>query len=280
MEAWQGLIGFDEARTSSFELHGNWAGFIRGCGYPGFYLVEQGNLCVTLGRQRYRLRGGDLLLLPRSTDHVLGNRDDIAVVPIEDITARAKPRGETFVVGEGDRALRVRSAAFLGRRLAFGWLPPAMMLSRSEGPSSLRHMTRALVDLLRRGEHAALCPLSEAVFIAALDAAVEAAHLDLDVLRAMNQARTAPADFASVSSLARATGLSRSRLSERFQLAFGEPPMRWLRRLRMEAARADLMSGSASVAQISERFGYSSESAFRKAYRQVLGEPATVKRRR
>jgi transcriptional regulator GlxA family with amidase domain len=152
------------------------------------------------------------------------------------------------------------------------------MLNGSTGPSPLRHMTMALVEELRQGTHAALCPLSEAVFVAALDGAVQAAQLDMDLLLAMNQARMAPEEFASVSALARAAGLSRSRLSERFTLAFGEPPMRWLRRLRMETARAVLSEGRFSVAQVAGRFGYSSESAFRKTYRQVLGVPATVRR--
>ncbi|HEU5076469.1 MAG TPA: AraC family transcriptional regulator [Polyangiaceae bacterium] len=280
MDRWQGLIGFDEARTRAFELHGDWSGFVKGCGNPGFYLVERGELLVNLGREHYRVRAGDLLLLPRSTDHVLCTRRDVAVVPIEDITARARLREELFVVGEGHAGLRVRSTAFLGRQLPFGWLPPALLLRHSDGPAHLLHMTRALVDMLSRGAHTALCPLSEAVFIAALDGAVNAAHLDIDILRAMTQARADPERFTSVDSLARAAGLSRSRLSERFLLAFGEPPMRWLRRLRMEAARTELAGGGASVAQVSERFGYSSESAFRKAYRRVLREPALVRRGR
>jgi len=277
VKGWQGLVGFHEARTSSFELHGDWAGRVTGCGNPGFYFVERGNLLVTLEGERYRLGPGDVLLIPRSKDHVLSSRGDMAVVPIEDITARATRRGETLVVGDGSAGLRVRSAAFLGRPLTFSWLPSALMLNGSTGPSSLRHMTMALVEEVRRGTPA-LCPLSEAVFVAALDGAVQAAHLDMDLLLAMNQARMAPEEFASVTALARAAGLSRSRLSERFTLAFGEPPMRWLRRARMEAARAALAAGRASVAQVAGRFGYSSESAFRRAYQHVLGEPATVRR--
>lgn len=278
MDGWQSLIGFHEARTASFELHGNWAGRVKGCGQPGFYLVERGNLFVTLEGKRYRLGSGDLLLLPRSLDHVLSSQGDATVVPIETITARARQRDETFVVGDGSAGLRVRSAAFLGPPLTFSWLPPALVLNGSTGPSSLRHMTMALVEEVRGDTHAALCPLSEAIFVAALDGAVQAAHLDMDLLLAMNRARSAPEEFASVSALARAAGLSRSRLSERFTLAFGESPMRWLRRSRMVAARAALAGGRCSVAEVAGRFGYSSESAFRKAYQRALGEPAIVSR--
>lgn len=276
MSGWQGLVGFHEARTSSLELHGEWAGRVKGCGQPGFYLVEQGTLAVTLAGERHRVAAGELLLLPRSSEHVLSSHGAAPLEPIEAITARARPRGDRLVVGDGSEGLRVRSVAFLGPQLAFSWLPSAVRLSGSTGPTSLRHMTLALVEELRRGTPAALCPLSEAVFVAALDEAVQVAHLDMDLLQAMNQARRAPEEFATVSALARAAGLCRSRLSERFTLAFGEPPMRWLRRSRMEAARAALLAGSCSVAQVASRFGYSSESAFRKAYRQALGEPATV----
>lgn len=278
MDGWRRLIGFHDARTSAFELHGDWAGRVTGCGQPGLYLVERGTLVVALEGQRYRLGSGDLLLIPRSSDHVLGSRGDTTIVPIEDITARARRRGDTFVVGKGSSGLRVRSAAFLGRPLAFGGLPPAVMLNGSRGPSPLRQMAKALVAELQRGTHAALCPLSEAVFVTALDEVVKAAHLDLELLAVMHQAQRAPEEFPCVAALARAAGLSRSRLSERFALAFGEPPMRWLRRLRMESARAAFAEGRLSVAQLAEKFGYSSESAFRKAYRRALGESATASR--
>lgn len=280
MEGWEDLVEFHEARTRSFELHGDWAGRVTGCGYPGLYLVEQGHLLVSLEDRRYQLEAGDILLIPKSSDHVLSSRDDVVVEPIEKIVARAIPRGEGFVVGEGKAGLRVRSAAFLARSLALGWLPPAVKLSRSERSPALRHMLMALVDELRSDSRTALCPLSEAVFIKAMDAAAKAAYLDADILRAMNHARMAPERFPSVCALARVAGLSRSRFSERFALAFGEPPMRWLRRLRMEAARAELVAGRSSVAQVAETFGYSSESAFRKSYRRVLGEPARVNRSR
>jgi AraC-like DNA-binding protein len=231
-----------------------------------------------LEHQLYRLDAGDLLLLPRSSDHVLCSRADVRVEPIEKITARGVPRGEGFVVGEGKAGLKVRSAAFLGRPLTLGWLPPALKLSRSEQSPALRHILAALVHDLRAGSGAALCPLSEAIFVKTMDAATDAAHLDMDILRAMSQARTAPEQFASVCALARAAGLSRSRFSERFALAFGMPPMRWLRLLRMEAARAELMEGRSSVAQVAEKLGYSSQCAFRKSYRRVLGQSATANR--
>jgi AraC-like DNA-binding protein len=210
----------------------------------------------------------------------LSTRECELVVPIETITARAKQCGDTFVVGKGQSGLRVRSAAFLGRPLTFSWLPRALLLNASIEPSPLRQMTMALVEEMSRGTHAALCPLSEAVFVAALDTAVKSANLDMELLLAMNRALLAPEAFGSVNALARAAGLSRSRLSERFTLAFGEPPMRWLRRLRMEAASAALAEGRSSVAEVAETFGYSSESAFRKSYRRVLGEAATASRAR
>jgi AraC-like DNA-binding protein len=138
----------------------------------------------------------------------------------------------------------------------------------------------ALVHELSSGARAALCPLSEALFVKAMAAATDAAHLDVDILHAMGRARAAPESFASVRDLARAAGLSRSRFSERFALAFGMPPMRWLRQVQMEASRAELAAGRSSVAQVAEKFGYSSESAFRKSYRRLLGEAATVNRGR
>jgi AraC-like DNA-binding protein len=272
MEGWQELIDFRSARTSAFELHGDWAGRVTGCGSPGLYLVERGSLIVSVRGQRHRLNAGDVLLLPVSVDHVLGTRDDLVVEPIEHITARATAREGRQVVGAGIDGLEVRSAAFAARPLELGWLPAALLLRRAEAPRGLRHMLRALLDELESGSNAALCPLAEAVFIKAFDHDEQAAFVDPDILRAVGAARQAPERFTRVEELARYAGLSRSRFSERFALAMGEPPMRWLRRVRLQEARAALLGGRGSVAQIAERLGYSSLSAFRKAYRRVLSD--------
>ena len=92
MDGWQSLIAFHEARTSSFELHGDLAGRVTGCGQPGIYLVERGQLLVSVAGERHRLRSGELLLLPRSHDHVLSTRTDAAVVPMEHIERNPEPR--------------------------------------------------------------------------------------------------------------------------------------------------------------------------------------------
>jgi transcriptional regulator GlxA family with amidase domain len=70
----------------------------------------------------------------------------------------------------------------------------------------------------------------------------------------------------TVDELGRRAGMSRSRFSERFLACRGEPPIRWLRRQRLERAARLLEGGGLSVAEVAERFGYESETAFRKAY--------------
>lgn len=54
--------------------------------------------------------------------------------------------------------------------------------------------------------------------------------------------------------------------------------MAWIRTQRMKHVRRLLDQQGLSVAQVADRLGYASESAFRKAYRRTLGMPARVRR--
>jgi AraC family transcriptional regulator, activator of mtrCDE len=77
----------------------------------------------------------------------------------------------------------------------------------------------------------------------------------------------------SVHSLAAIAGMSRSTFVLRFSTVVGIPPMRYITSLKV--ARASQLLGDQSlglsVAEVAERLGYSSESAFRKMFKRVAG---------
>jgi AraC-like DNA-binding protein len=81
--------------------------------------------------------------------------------------------------------------------------------------------------------------------------------------------------------LADRAGLSRSAFAERFARAIGEPPMRYLARLRLEQAAERLAAGADPVARIAYDVGYESESAFTRAFARAYGaSPAAWRRAR
>ncbi len=82
-----------------------------------------------------------------------------------------------------------------------------------------------------------------------------------------------------MTSLAKASGTSRSALADRFNRLVGQPPMQYLMRWRMQMAAQLLSDGWAKVAAVATEVGYDSEAAFSRAFKKVAGvAPATWRR--
>ena len=80
--------------------------------------------------------------------------------------------------------------------------------------------------------------------------------------------------------LAKAAGLSRSVLAQRFHHFVGQPPMQYLTRWRLQLAAAALLGDAgAKVATVALRAGYDSEAAFSRAFKKLVGTAPAVWRR-
>ena len=102
---------------------------------------------------------------------------------------------------------------------------------------------------------------------------------DEHVWAALGLLHSAPATAWTLGELARRVGLSRTVLAERFRALVGETPMAYLAALRHRLAERWLPEGL-SVSEAAARAGYSSVSAFHRAFRRRTGEPpGTVARR-
>jgi AraC-like DNA-binding protein len=80
-----------------------------------------------------------------------------------------------------------------------------------------------------------------------------------------------PASEWTVPQLANAAALSRSTFFERFKAALGMAPMAYLHLWRMALARQMLAAGGLGTAQVAERVGYGSASAFSAAFARAAG---------
>jgi AraC-like DNA-binding protein len=90
--------------------------------------------------------------------------------------------------------------------------------------------------------------------------------------RALGLLHREPARGWTLAALARAAGLSRSTLAERFTASVGQPPMQYLARWRMQLAARLLADGTAKVAAVAREVGYESEASFSRAFRKATGE--------
>jgi AraC-like DNA-binding protein len=103
---------------------------------------------------------------------------------------------------------------------------------------------------------------------------------DRTVSRALAGLHQRPADPWTLETLARAAGLSRSSLAERFTHFVGVPPMQYLTQWRMQAAARLLNDSQAKVSTVALQVGYDSEAAFSRAFKKIAGVSPGAWRRR
>ncbi|MCL6683213.1 AraC family transcriptional regulator [Sphingomonas alba] len=88
-----------------------------------------------------------------------------------------------------------------------------------------------------------------------------------------------PASGWGLEELAREVGSSRSEFADRFASLVGVPPMTYLAKWRMQVA-SGLLNDNVNIATVAAEVGYSSEAAFSRAFKKIVGEPPSVWRDR
>jgi AraC-like DNA-binding protein len=142
----------------------------------------------------------------------------------------------------------------------------------------------------RVGGESVLAKLSELMFIEVIRRYLEAlppeqtgwlAGLrDPFVGKALSLLHAAPARNWTLEELAKAIGVSRALLAERFSDLVGVPPMKYLTKWRMQIASELLRGGGANVATVAFEVGYASEAAFSRAFKKMVGVSPSHWRRR
>ena len=193
---------------------------------------------------------------------------------------------QTFCAGGGDPQVSVICGYF---RASFGLSINLFSTLRSpivEQFEDFEHLADNLQTILaelaarRVGMKAMTAAVLKQIFVALLRRSLVSADTwserfamlsDPQIARAFADMVEMPGAPHSVQSLSQAAGLSRSAFMERFQRAFGQPPMLVLRELRMRHAAKLLKTQALTVDQVARAVGYSSRSSFSRAFRQAHG---------
>lgn len=109
--------------------------------------------------------------------------------------------------------------------------------------------------------------------------------ISVGIIAGLNDPQLAPAigqmhqslgrDWGLVS-LSALSGLSRTSFAQRFKEVVGEPPLTHLTRMRMAKSMTLLRQTPMSVDEVAKQCGYSSESAFYKAFKKIYGHSPRV----
>lgn len=172
-------------------------------------------------------------------------------------------------------------------------LPRLLRIRRPAGCADLLDrlidLAMAEVQMARPGGESIRLGLSELMFVEALRRHLAARPMeehgwlsglrDPQVGRALALLHAEPAREWSLDGLARAAGVSRSVLAERFAAILGETPMRYLTLWRMQLAARQLADGRDKVAAVAERVGFRSEAAFSRGFKKATGRSPAAWRR-
>lgn len=259
-----------------------------------FHIVAAGSCWLQMvgAPSRIRLEAGDFVVIPRADLHVISDEPTSHAVGLLDLLKanRPGPNGELNAGGAGSVSTLVCGGmAFDNVNInpLFAALPPLIQVKGSEdgGAPWLRLTVQHVIDELdanRPGVDAVVGRLADILFIGAVRSYVEeslaraesgwlAAVRDKQVGRAIALLHAEPSRPWTVEMLADRVALSRSAFASRFTQLVGEPPLRYLTRVRMDAAARRLRATSDKLVRVSTAAGYDSVAAFTRAFERHLG---------
>ena len=265
---------------------GEWALDATGASGSIFHLIGRGQAWVHHEGEREPLivRGGDLVMFPHADWHQLSG------------TRQRQPGIRRGGTGGGPFTTVLCARVDFeegGANPVLEALPSAIVVrSEDYGTSAELHALARLMlveyEAGAMGRQGVLDRLAEAMFVLVLRHHMTrepelrgflAALKDERVARALAALHRKPGEGWRVDTLAREAGMSRTVFAERFVVLLGHTPMQYLAAWRMHLADEMLKSRS-SVAQVADRLGYQTETAFRRAFKRVRGVgPGDVRRR-
>src|SRR6516165_6120576 len=267
-----------------------------------YHYVVEGELRIRVGDQGgegLRLGAGDVVLLPRNDEHLVGSNLTLPPVAGADIIQPPKDGG-LFSIRHGGSGRRTSMiCGFLGcdctdENPVLSTLPALLKLDAEQGGAAewIRSTFEYAAEEVasgRPGSETVLAKVSELLFVEAVRRYAEglpdgqtgwfAGLREPHVARALALLHRDITRRWTVDDLGREVGLSRSALADRFVRLIGAPPMQYLAGWRMQVATQKLRTTSASLAQVAETVGYESEAAFSRAFKKAFGvAPATWRR--
>lgn len=257
------------------------------------HYVVAGRAYVGIGEgQRMEVNAGELVLLPRSDEHIMASGTEGRPVNSKQLIEPSPDGGLARIVHGGDGELTHIVCGFLATddecNPLLDSLPPLLKVNIREGVSRdwIESSVRFAAEEMCKGEVASspvMGRLSELLFAEAVRSYVMSlSEAERSWLKGLNDPYVGRALAAlhhrltedwTVEALAGEAGLSRSAFVERFTASVGSPPMKYLTQSRLLLAKQLLRDGRHGVAQVAARVGYEAEEAFNRAFKREFGLP-------
>lgn len=291
---------FDDIHMSHAEYvyvtgHEDWHMKLDTQGQVAFHIILFGHCLVQLQNQPAQsVQGGDIIIISSGQEHRLYFSSPNAwIIPPHDLLAEFKGhRHDPVKIGDGNRAnclvlsIRCNMDSEMARPLLSA-LPPIMFIQNAMGEGAPPWLKIGLqflaleAERTRPGRDTLMNRLVDMLLIECVRDYIEQLPEGSDNwLTALRDPQLAPVLSAihaephiswTVADLALLAHMSRSSFAERFNEKMGETPLAYLSALRLRLAAWNLRENDLSVARISEKVGYSSETAFSQAFKRQYG---------
>ena len=270
--------------TKGISGAGRWGVRYSDFGQPSFCTVIEGSCLLAVdGQAPVTLEAGDFILLPATPGFTMSSFEPGPLTAIDPKTMPAPAEEVRHGDPDGDPDVRLLGGYFIFDSpdvdLLVPLLPPLVHLRGAERLATLTRLVGEEALGAMAGRDLVLSRLVEVLLVEALRAA-QGEGAPPGLLRGLSEARLAsalrqlhhdPARAWTVAGLAKDAGMSRSVFFDRFTRVLGIPPMEYLLRWRMALAKDLLRAGRASLAEVAERVGYGSSSAFSVAFSRHPG---------
>jgi AraC-like DNA-binding protein len=258
-------------------------------GRPFYCVILEGACCLTVdGEPAVKLETGDFVLIPSAHGFTMSGLDEEPDSAGADSSTFALPNGEIrhgIQTGPPDVRLLIGYCRFGSpdAALLISLLPLRVLIRGEPRLGTLVKLVEEESSERRPARDMVLARLLEVLLIEAFRFASGPARMpglvrglaDERLAVALRLLHGSPAQPWTIAQLANEAALSRSAFFDRFSRALGVAPMEYLLAWRMALAKNLLRRKAGGIADIAERVGYSSASAFSVAFSRHVGVPPT-----
>ncbi len=272
-------------------------------GHAYFHYLAVGNaLLRSADGASHNLSAGSAILIPRGEEHALMSDRSVLVQHIDSFATASLGDNVSGVDTCPSNSTTPGAILFygcmefdLGGMQGLGRLMPPFMLadaqnSRYPGLAPIFTSMKNEICSGRIGFAGILARLAEVMAAMIVRGWIEcgcndtsglvAALRDPRLARAILALHRQPGRDWSVEELAAECNISRSVFAGRFQSTIGISPLRYAAELRMRLASQWLTRDRLTIDTVAHRLGYTSQAAFSRAYKRVIGHPPGVSRQR
>ena len=268
-----------------------------------YHVITEGRCFANIvGQEPLAVEAGEIIVFTRGDAHVMASgpgmrADHPNPESLYDEGAAQQPYF-TFIGAEGPVSTRLVCGFLACDARPFNPLLDNLpsVIKVAAGPGSESRWLSQFISVAthetadkRAGGEGILAKLSELMFIEVIRRHLEglpaaqvgwlAGLRDPFVGKALSLMHAKPAHDWTIDDLAHDVGLSRSVLAERFNDMVGIPPIQYLSLWRMQIAAGMLSGSNANIASIAAETGYSSEAAFSRAFKRMVGISPSEHRR-